>query len=166
MIKKLIFEYAPLIKETVDTEALLWAVYECEKYTRQYRTPRFEPAYAPGGLYFRSSSMVRQEYARWGSSAACSYSNFQIMFIVARELGYDAPPLALDKDSVALPYVVRYINVRILATPGVETVENIADAYNSGTYRDANVPERYINKFVRKYKQHLARLERERDAQV
>jgi len=163
MIKKLINESAPLIKEVVDAEALLWAVYECEKYTKTYRVPRFEPAYAPGGLYFRNSSMVRREYAKWGSSASCSYSNFQIMFIVARELGYDAPPLALDKDSVALPYVVRYINKRVLKR-GAKTVAEIADAYNSGTHRDANVPERYINKFTRKYAQHLTRLKKERDA--
>lgn len=163
MIKRLITEYAPLIGEAVDSEALLWAVYECEKYTKQYRVPRFEHAYAPGGLYFRNSTMVRREYAKWGSYAACSFSNFQIMFIVARELGYDAPPLALDKDSVALPYVVRYINTRVLKR-GAATVEEIADAYNSGTHKDDIKPERYINKFTRKYAQHLARLKKERNA--
>jgi len=166
MIKRLISEYSFLVKAAVDPEALLWAVYECEKYTKRYKTPRFEPAYAPGGIYFRNSSMVRREYAKWGSHAACSYSNFQIMFIVARELGYDAPPLALDKDSVALPYVVRYINERIIAQPGVETVENVADAYNSGTHLDDIKPHRYIDKFVRKYAQHLTRLERERNART
>lgn len=158
MIKKLIEEHAPTLQvpEGLDAEALLWAIYRCERYDKHNRVPRFEPSYAPGGYYFSRSSLVRREYAKWGNWACCSYSNFQIMYITAVELGYEGPPLALDHDSVAITWVCRYLNHRVFAQ-GARTVEEVADAYNSGTYRNSNVPEKYVAKFRRKYDRALER---------
>ena len=151
MISRLIREHAPLIKapEELNPEALLWALYWCEKYTAGNRVPRFEAAYAPGGRYFR---FMKHLYDMWGEDACCSYSNFQILYPVAVELGYTGPPLALDHDSISLPYVVRYLNLRVFGR-GASTIEDVADAYNSGSHKDANKPEEYIKRFVRRYKQ-------------
>lgn len=152
MIKQLIEEYAPLLKtpRDIDSNAVLWAVYRSEKYNKHNLAPRMEPAYAEGGRYYERSERVRELHTLWGNWAACSFSNFQILFIVADELGYTGPPLALDKDSVAIPYVVRYLNRRVFQRKA-KTIEQIADAYNSGTHLDDNVPQRYINKFKRYY---------------
>lgn len=156
MIKKRIEEHAPELQvpEGLDAESILWAIYRMEKYDKHNRVPRFEPAYAPGGIYYESSDAVKALHSTWGNWAACSYSNFQIMFVTAVELSYTGPPLALDKDKVALPFVVKYVNERIFER-GAKTIEEVADAYNSGTHRDTNKPIRYINKFVRKYKKAL-----------
>ena len=159
MIARIIKEHAPYLEapEGLNKEAILWAVYGCEHYTKKFFFPRFEPAYAPGGLYYKNSEMVREQYAKWGRTAACSYSNFQILYITAVELGYTGPPLGLDRDSLAIPYVVKYINQRIFAKPGRETVEQVADGYNSGTHLDRLKPEKYMARFRRFYDQAIER---------
>lgn len=159
LISRLIKEHAPTIKDlpqTLDAEALLWALYHCERYDPNNKVPRFEPAYAPGGRYYASNQQVRINYASYGREAACSYSNFQILYATARELGYTGPPAALDSDSIALPYVCEYIHRRIF-DKGATTPEQVADAYNSGSYQDSNKPEKYIAKFRRYYDKAVER---------
>jgi hypothetical protein len=153
MIARIIKEHAPYLEAPpqLNKEALLWAVYGCEHYTKKYFEPRFEPAYAPGGIYFRNSGAVREEHEKWGRSASCSYSNFQILYITATELGYSGPPLGLDRDSLAIPFVIKYINERIFTKPGSETVEQVADGYNSGTHLDRLKPIKYMARFRRYY---------------
>jgi len=63
----------------------------------------------------------------------------------------------LDRDSLAIPYVVKYINQRIFAKPGRETVEQVADGYNSGTHLDRLKPEKYMARFRRFYDQAIER---------
>jgi len=152
MIKQLIEKWAPSlhVPTGLDSGCILWALYYCEKYDPHNRVPRFEKAYAPGGYYYKKSEDVRKEYEKWGNWAACSFSNFQILFNTARELGYDGPPLALDRDEVAMPFIVLYLNIRIFKK-GATTPEEVADAYNSGTFKDANKPEKYMAKFRARY---------------
>ena len=156
MIRRLIKEHAPSLNVPggLDADALLWAIYWCERYTKGNRVPRFERAYAPGGVYYITSALVRQEFAKWGAWAACSYSNFQILYITAVELGYTSPPLALDRDETALPFVVKYVNDRILAK-GAQTPYDVADAYNSGSFTDDRNPMTYKRKFRRMYDKAL-----------
>lgn len=158
MIARIIKEHAPYLEtpEALNSEAILWAVYGCEHYTKRYYAPRFEPAYAPGGLYYRNSKEVRDAYEKWGKSAACSYSNFQILYITATELGYEGPPLGLDRDSLAIPFVIKYINERIFAR-GAKTVEQVADGYNSGTHLDRLKPIKYMARFRRYYDKAIVR---------
>lgn len=148
MIKKLLIKHAPWLAcpRTLNPEAILWAIYRCEKYGKGKRVPRYEPAYAPGGKYYKRSEMVREEFAKWGPSAACSYSDFQILYITAVELGWEGPPLALDRNEIAIKVVVDYLNNRVFSK-GAATPEEVADAYNSGTFKDMNVPTDYMLKF-------------------
>lgn len=159
MIRNLIKEHAPTIPHlptTLNAEAILWAVYHCERYDTNNKIPRFEAAYAPGGYYYVRSQQVRVNYVRWGRDSACSYSNFQILYNTANELGYTGPPVALDSDSLALPYVCKYIHRRII-DKGATTPEQVADAYNSGSYQDSIKPEKYMKKFRRYYDRALER---------
>lgn len=161
MIARLIKEFASQLQpmpSSLNPEALLWAVYNCEKYNASNVEPRFEPAYAPGGIYYDMTEHVREAWEKFGPDAACSYSNFQILYITAYELGYDGPPKSLDKDSFALPYVVLYINHRILEK-GATTPEEVADAYNSGSFKDSSKPEGYMKRFRYFYDRALKRME-------
>jgi len=160
MIKQLIETHASElhVPEDLDAEAILWAVYYCERYTKENRAPRFETAYAPGGYYYTISPMVRREFDVWGAWAACSYSNFQILYIIATELGYVGPPLGLDRDAIAIPYVIRLLNKRIL-DKGAKTPEEVADAYNSGSFRDDIKPWTYTRKFKKMYLRALRKIQ-------
>lgn len=160
-ISALIKRFAPDLSPmppTLVAEPLLWAVYHCERYTPSNPNPRFEAAYAPGGYYYETSEQVRAAYTEYGRDAACSYSNFQILYIAAMELGYIGPPRALDKDSFALPFVIKYINRRCLAR-GADTPEEVADAYNSGSYTDSHKPQAYMQRFRLYYDKALQRTE-------
>lgn len=159
MIARVIKEHAPYLEMPpgLNAEAILWAVYGCEHYTKKYYFPRYESAYAPGGLYYRNAEAVREAWEKWGRTAACSYSNFQILYITATEFGYTGPPLGLDRDSIAIPFVVKYINERIFAKPGHESVEQVADGYNSGTHLDRLKPLAYMARFRRYYDKAIRR---------
>lgn len=162
MIEQLIKEWAQkfpcTFPDSLDPEAILWAVWHCEKYDQYDKEPRFEASYAPGGYFYDTSEEVRMNWAVYGRSAACSYSNFQIMYPTARELGYVGPPVALDKDEIALPYVVALICKRIIDA-GATTPEQVADAYNSGSFKDNYKPEAYMKKFRCYYDKAIARKE-------
>jgi hypothetical protein len=160
MIEKLVKDAAKTLRvpPTLNPEAILWAIYNCEKYSPGNTVPRYEEIYAPGGYYYEHSAHVREAYDKWGRPAACSYSNFQIMYIAALELGYTGPPLALDEDSIALPYVIKYIQNRVLDT-GATTPAEVADAYNSGSFKDSLKPLGYIKRFQYFYDRALRRME-------
>lgn len=160
-ISQLIAIFAPQLSPmpaSLYAEPLLWAIYHCEKYTPSNPNPRFEPSYAPGGYYHESSQHVRDAYTCYGRDAACSFSNFQILYIAALELGYAGPPRALDKDSFALPFVIKYVNKRCLER-GADTPEEVADAYNSGSYTDSHKPEAYMKRFRMHYDKALQRID-------
>ena len=160
MITKIIKEWAPKLRvpDTLNGEAILWAIYNCEKYTPTNPKPRFEPSYAPGGVWYELAQAVRDEWAQYGEAAACSYSNFQIMYPTAVELGYIGPPQTLDRDALAIAFVVRYLNIRVFAQ-GAKTPEEVADAYNSGTFKDSVKPESYMKSFRFYYDRALRRIE-------
>lgn len=157
MIREVIQAAAPSLEpmpSTINGEASLWGLYHCERYDQNNTEPRFEPAYAPEGYYYEHSSEVRDRWTFYGRASACSYSNFQILFNTACELGYNGPPLALDKDSLAIEYVCRYIRHRIIDR-GATKPEHVADAYNSGSFKDEIIPDAYIRKFMRYYERAL-----------
>ncbi|MCE5247950.1 hypothetical protein LLG88_13635 [bacterium] len=130
-----------------DGALVLWAFAAVESsYGRDRGVPRHERAYAPGGVMYRQSAAVRDLYARFGPGAACSYGTWQMMFPTARELGFNGPPEALKDDAVLAPLVCRFL---VRSQGG--TLENAADAYNSGSWRDTCVPLDYVAKIVRAY---------------
>jgi len=153
----LISLFAPSIGPTppaIDGAACLWGLFNCERYTADNPDPRIEPSYAPGGYYYDHSPDVRERWAQYDHDSACSYSNWQILFNTACELGYEGAPQDLDEDDIALPFVVQYIQRRALNAGAIQP-EQIARCYNSGSINGQPVPG-YVDKFMAAYEGYSA----------
>lgn len=126
---------------------LLGSLAEVESEFGKYNVPKHEASFDLGGRYAN-----RTLWAMHGSMAACSWSSFQLMFPVAVEMGFNParPPWELSDDEVAIHFVVAYIQRRILR-PGASSVEEFADAYNSGSFKDRFVPTDYVDRFRAAY---------------
>lgn len=133
--------------EGIDSLALLGAIAEVESDFGALALPRHEKAYDHGGRYFD-----RERWLLHGALAACSYGSFQIMYATACELGFDwrRSPLDLQSDEVGIIWVVEYIRRRCLDR-GAQTISQIGDAYNSGSFKDGNYPQEYVNKLSLAY---------------
>lgn len=130
-----------------DPLRLLGALAEVESSFGLEAVPRHEKLYDILGIYWN-----RELWRKWGSLSACSYSSFQIMYPVCIEMGMDpnVPPWHLMDDESAMPWVLEYINKRIIVS-GCTRIEDFADTYNSGTFKDQNIPFDYISKFTTAY---------------
>ena len=150
-------DFAPLVEapNSINAEALLLAIADVESSAGTQNLPRFEPAYSIGGFYWKRARHVRQEWRRWGDFAACSFSSWQILFVVAFELGFRGDPIALREDVLAVRWVVELLNRRIFGREA-KTVRDVADGWNSGSFKDANVPQAYVEKLEAAYAQRLA----------
>lgn len=146
-LKGLMFNAKP-----VEGQRLLLAIAKVESSLGYWNVPRYEPGYGPGGYYYKKAEHVRDLYNIWGAMAACSWSSWQLMYITAWELGYRATPLDLWHDDDACAWVVEFINRRILARKP-QSLAEVADAYNSGSFGDSNRPQRYIRKLIRAYEE-------------
>ncbi len=151
-------EYGEELTETgLNGAALLYALFRNEHYNRTNDEPRYEPTYDLGGRWCPPAQAAR--VAKWGQAACCSYSNWQIMFPVACELGYKGSPAALDDDDTALPWVVRLLNRRLVPlcrkNDGIVTVAEVADAYNTGNPRDSLHNFDYETRAVQHYAEGL-----------
>lgn len=145
-LKALIVTRGPTLEiGWADPVCLLASLAEIESAFGLLAIPKHEKAYDWGGTYFN-----RALWSKWGSWAACSYSSFQIMFPAAVELGFSGSPMDLWDDEIAIHWVIDFIQKRIL-DKGASTLEQFADAYNSGSCKDAFVPTEYITRFVASY---------------
>ncbi len=118
---------------------LLWALSGCESSFGLYCEPRHEEAYCTG--IYSHSPQVMKLTELYGHGAHCSYGPWQIMLVNCNS---DAAPHDLMDISRAAMDTAVFINRRILKGEKATTVEQIADAYNSGDWRDRHVPEKYI----------------------
>ena len=134
--------------QPVDPVRFLAALSMNESSGGIYRVPKYEASYGPGGTYYS-----KDNYAKWGAWACCSYSAFQIMYPTAIELGYTGNPVELQlKDEVAIIYVKKYFEKRVFAkTSKFITLGQAADAYNSGSFLDNNIPQKYVANFIMYY---------------
>lgn len=137
--------------QPIDGPLLLWTIAGCESdFGRLALYVRHEPAYMPGGKYYAKSYDLRQMYARYGVLAASSYGAWQVMFPTARELGFSGHPIDLQLSESAA-WAAALIRTRIIGQQNAATLEQILDAYNTGTAKDRNVPLSYITKGVAFY---------------
>lgn len=153
-LKQIILKHGPLLTKKaswLDGVAALGALAEIESSFGEFNIPKYERAYDVTGKYFN-----RELWLKWGAWAACSYSSWQIMYPVTVELGFSGTPIQLMDDEIAVLWVLEYIDKRILAR-GCNNLKHFADAYNSGSFRDANIPETYINRFLGAYSTIVAR---------
>lgn len=152
---------------TVDLERLLIALAMQESANGLNNCPRFEPSYMPKGLPFtiqgrvvvgtgrNFTAVAKPRWDKWGLASSASYSRWQILYHTAADMGHLGPPWELWNDETARRWVVARLN-QIAAGPAIETVENFADAWNSGSYRDRYEPTEYMRE-VRAHYDSLAR---------
>jgi hypothetical protein len=129
--------------EREDT-ALLRAIADVESSYGRNSNPRHEPAYCRGGKYFD-----KLDTELYGCAAHCSYGPWQIMYPVARELGFTGAPEELANPETNCLYAVRYLNAR---ASEAKTVEDIARCYNGGNINAKAVPQSYIDKLTAAYR--------------
>lgn len=155
-LDSLIARNAPQLVESpfINRAVLLHALAEVESSHGEHQlAARHEPAYCYNGFYFKSPAGedLRRLSSAFGCLAHCSYSSWQLLFISAYEEGFRGDPTELRNDAVTLPFVVRYINRRILNRYPRITVPGFADAWNSGSPEDTNVPAAYIERLKEAY---------------
>ncbi len=146
----------------IDGERLLRAI-ACVETSSHGPGLRFEPSWMPKGYHFplqgrvligtgRSMSAVATtRWTRWGVWSSASYGPWQILYHVAADLGYDGHPCDLLHQSE--PWVRKLL--QRIARSGARTIAEIADSWNSGNFRDKNVPAEYITKVQRAYEEAL-----------
>jgi len=131
---------------------VLYALFLNERYNAQNPVPRLEPSYCPGGRYYSD-----RLWKLYGEDSAKSYSNWQLMFATAHELGYRGMPHELDDDTVAVRWVVELLNRRVIrkarSNDQVVTLEELCDGYNTGNPIDGYRNSEYVRRGLEHYAQ-------------
>lgn len=141
----------------LDAAALLYATAKTESSLGANVTPRFERAYAPGGFLYKGSKLQRDLYAKYGRLAASSVGPFQIMPVVAYELGFRGHPKELNNVFTAAPIVLKYYVARF-ARKGGKTPQEAYRAYNGGNIR-ATIPASNLERFMRAWNEFFEVIE-------
>jgi hypothetical protein len=128
---------------SLDGPRMLWAIAGNESHWGANCKPRFEPAYAPSGLYYQQSQKQRDLYAQFGSDAASSFGPWQILPCNAP--GFKPEELGLDPDK-ACQATIGFIRRYVLGAKRPNTLGELLDVYNSGTWHDAVTPA--VQKYV------------------
>jgi hypothetical protein len=138
--------FGPLLKLTgmadwrgnqLDPILVMWAFAGNESSFGKDCTPRFEPAYFSGRYSTEKwQAKLNDEY---GEEGAKSYGPWQVMLCNAP--GY-APSEFIHLEVCATVFIA-CMN-RMIAAQKPTNLDQLADMYNSGNWRDRNVPEKYI----------------------
>ena len=136
--------------EGMDPAQLLAALADVESSFGLHAVPNHEPAYDEGGRYYASAQHVRDLHKTWGAWAACSYGPWQLLYVLAWEVGFRGTPGDLWTPEGSIEWAIRALNARAL-DKGAATVEDVGDAWNSGSFRDANRVEDYRRKIAVAY---------------
>lgn len=125
----------------VDGVKLLWALAGNESSFGHNCKPRHENAFCVGR--YSQQLVVTSLYKRYAHAAHCSFGPWQVMLV---NIGVNADLSVFDTAMDAALVAVNFVNEVILGRQGATTLDQIFDAYNSGNFRDANVPTEYIAK--------------------
>ena len=149
----------------IDGALLLEAIAHVETSGGRMNWPRIEAAYIPKGLAIEIqgrvvsgtgvcvNDVVRERWKKWAPDSwvtAASWGPWQILYHTAADLGYAGQPWGLWPADGSRPWVIR--RLMKIAARGATTVEQFADAWNSGSFRDRNIPALYIASVVGAYK--------------
>lgn len=142
-----------ILPSDIDPWAFLVAISGCETSFGSNNVPRFEFGYSKSSLAYKRSQLLQEGYAHWGDLCANSYGPHQILWIVARELGYPLAmnPNQLTRGVVSIPYVVEHLNG--FKKYNASKKEDFAACYNAGPgilkNKDPDAyPKRYVQKFL------------------
>ena len=128
----------------IDGPRLLWAISGVESSFGGDVSPRHERGYCATGKYF---DLARTK--QWGCLAHCSFGPWQVMYA---SFSSDIRPTdIMAQPEIVAGAAVQLIQKRIIGVEHATKIEQIADAYNSGDWRDSTVPEAYIADVVKYY---------------
>ncbi len=130
----------------LDGAKVLWALSGVETGFGLNCMPRHEKGYCTGKYSLHPTIVTLTK--RWGHAAHSSFGVWQVML---GNLGPNASPESFDTAVGCAEIAVTHINANILRGCTAITLAQIADAYNSGNFRDAIVPEVYIAAVARNY---------------
>ena len=143
----------------LDGAQLLWALAGCESRFGANCTPRHEPGYCDktNGFYWRRAKLDTLKSGQkhrlillteqFECDAHKSYGPWQIMHVNA----FAWKPEEFRSVETCALATVAFLNKEILQKQRARTLEQIADAYNSGNFRDDNKPVDYIVKLKQYY---------------
>lgn len=120
------------VPKSIDGPRQMWALSGCESSFGANCKPRHE-ASLHRMAELGTNAQVAALTAKWGCDAHCSFGPWQQLFINCSSTM--RPEYFASLDRCALE-AVTFINARILQHEHATTVEQIADAYNSGDWRD------------------------------
>ena len=143
----------------MDEDRLLATIAAVESGSGINNFPRLEKSFLPEGARHTAQGRIvigtgryvtaelLEKYRQYGPAVACSFSPWQIMYATALQEGFSGAPWDLWNPTVAEPVVRKHLR-RILAS-GADTPEKVADAWNSGSWKDKFRPTDYIVKFMK-----------------
>jgi hypothetical protein len=137
----------------IDGARLLRAIADVETENGRNNWPNVEPSWIAEGERFtvegrivvgtgrNVNAIVLERARRFGwLPTSSSWGPWQILYHTAADLGFQGAPWDLWTPQESGPWVCR--RLQKIIDRGAVTVGDIADAWNSGTHRDANrVPE-------------------------
>lgn len=128
-----------------DPARILWAFAGVESSFGANVSPRHERAYCWGGRYLDLASSKA-----WGCLAHCSYGPWQVMF-ANYPIGLSPRDLMDDiaGGELCIRAALRRFNQAL--RQGATKLAELADAYNSGNFKDAIVPLNYLADIESKY---------------
>jgi hypothetical protein len=144
-----------------DLDRVLIAIAEVESQGGRNNYPRFERSYAPKGQQFTIQGHIiegtgtnftvvaESRWTRFGLASACSFGPHQMLYHTAADRGYQAEPWRLWNPDLEKEWVT--VELKRQFVKGANTISKIGDAWNSGSYLDANIPGDYITKLVSVY---------------
>ena len=147
--------------DDLDIARLLRALAQVETSGARNNWPRLEVAYMPQGQKYTVqgrlltgtgtawNAVVAGRWTQWGLASAASWGIYQLLYHTAADRGYDGAPWELMAPEMSEIWVRRHL--AYLQQRGAKTLEEFADAYNSGSHRDRIVPSTYIAKVVAAY---------------
>ena len=153
-----------ILPPSIDSRRLIYAFAKVESGLGQAATrSRFEPSYSGnhyqriprGKSMYERSPMVKDAFAQWGDSAAMSYGMFQVMYTTAlwlKVVKITDPPENLRHDLLNFLAFKELVESLVMSCKDHNiTLEELADGYNSGSFKDNNIPITYVNKIVAAY---------------
>ncbi len=129
----------------IDGAQLLWALAGKESSFGANSIPRHEVGYCTG----KYSAGLTQATAEYGHGAHCSYGPWQLLWANTKRL--QSPEKTFADLRLCMLNTVAFLNSEILGRQHAMTLEEVADAYNSGNFRDKNVPQAYIEEVISHY---------------
>jgi hypothetical protein len=132
------------VPDGVDAIKLLWALTGNETRFGKWTVPKHENSYCYKGRYH--DAVLDPD---WGCLAHCSLGVGQVMAPSVVRYGFGIKECLLELEPGFLA-MVAHLRFNVLPQHPA-SLSDIADAYNSGNFRDSIVPADYIHKLIENY---------------